>query len=70
MLFRSFKGARLRTSGLIVVAAMAIAITAALPGKGPIGNTAFMLMFVFGKMGQRIEARYAAKQSESKFLNV
>ena len=64
-----FKGARLRTSGLIVVAAMAIAITAALPGKGPIGNTAFMLMFVFGKMGQRIEARRTAEKSESNFLN-
>ena len=65
-----FKGARLRTTGLIVVASIAIAITAVLPGKGPIGNAAFMLMVVFGSMGRRIEARYAAKQSESKFLNV
>ena len=65
-----FKGARLRTTGLIVVALMAIAITAVLPGKGAIGNMAFMLMIVFGIVGRRIEARHAAEKTESKFLNV
>ena len=64
-----FKGARLRTSGLIVVAFIAILVTWALPGKGPIGNIAFMLMFVFGKIGRSIEARHAIQQSEAKFLN-
>ena len=64
-----FKGARLRTSGLIVVAIISIAITAALPGKGPIGNTAFMLMFVFGKLGRRVEERHCSEKPESNFLN-
>lgn len=63
-----FKGARVRTIGLIVVAAIAILITWAIPGKGAIGNVAFMLMVVFGKIGYRIEARHATEQSESKFL--
>jgi len=55
-----YKGARIRTSGLIAVAIAAILITWALPGRGVIGNTAFMLMFVFGKIGRRVEAREAA----------
>jgi uncharacterized membrane protein len=64
-----FKGARFRTAGLIVVAVIAVLITWALPGKGAIGNVAFMLMIVFGKIGRRIEARHAAEQPESNFLN-
>ena len=55
-----YKGARIRTSGLIAVAIAAILITWALPGRGVIGNTAFMLMFVFGKIGRGVEAREAA----------
>ncbi|MBL0123579.1 MAG: DUF1211 domain-containing protein [Betaproteobacteria bacterium] len=59
-----FKGARIRTSGLIAVALTAIVITWALPGWGAIGNTAFMLMIVFGMIGRRVEARESAiKQS-------
>lgn len=59
-----FNGARIRTSGLIAVALTAIVITWALPGWGAIGNTAFMLMIVFGMIGRRVEARESAiKQS-------
>lgn len=63
-----YRGARLRTAGLIVVAVIAVVITWALPGKGAIGNMAFMLMIVFGGIGRRIEARHAAEQTESKSL--
>ena len=65
-----FKGARLRTAGLIVIAIVAILITWALPGKGAIGNSAFMLMIVFSKISRRIEARHAAELTESKFLGI
>lgn len=52
-----FKGARVRTSGLIAIAFLAVIITWILPDKGAIGNMAFMLMVVFGKIGRRVEAR-------------
>ena len=64
-----FKGARLRISGLIAIAVVAILITWALPGMGGIGNSAFMLMIVFGKVSRRIEARHKIEQTETKFLN-
>ena len=57
-----FKGARIRTSGLITVAMLAIVVTWALPGMGSIGNIAFMLMIVFGKIGRRVEMREAQSQ--------
>jgi uncharacterized membrane protein len=50
-----YKGARVRTSGLIAIALVAILISWALPGKGSIGNMAFMLMVVFGRIGRRVE---------------
>jgi uncharacterized membrane protein len=61
-----FKGARIRTSGLIAVALVAILITWMLPGKGVIGNMAFMLMIVFGKIGRRVEA--AETQTEQQVI--
>ena len=64
-----FKAARLRTTGLIAVAVAAILVTWALPGMGGIGNIAFMLMIVFGKIGRRIEARHANETTEANFLN-
>jgi uncharacterized membrane protein len=60
-----YKGARIRTSGLIAVAFVSILITWALPGKGAIGNTAFMLMIVFGMIGRRVEARESATNQAS-----
>lgn len=65
-----YKGARLRTVGLIVVAIIAVVITWALPGKGAIGNIAFMLMIVFGKIGRRIEARHATEQTDSQIQGI
>ena len=64
-----FKGARLRTAGLIAVALVAIVITWAVPGKGGIGNAAFMLMIIFGKISRHIESGDVAGHTKSKFLN-
>ena len=64
-----FKGSRLRTTGLIAVAVVAVLITWALPGMGGIGNAAFMLMIVFGKISRRIEARHATDQTDANFPN-
>ncbi|MEQ1517997.1 MAG: TMEM175 family protein [Usitatibacteraceae bacterium] len=64
-----YKASRLRTMGLIIIAALAVVIAWALPGMGAIGNTAFMLMIVFGMIGRRIEARDTPKQTEAQFLN-
>jgi uncharacterized membrane protein len=64
-----FKGSQVRIVGLIAIAIVAVLITWALPDKGSIGNVAFMLMIVFGKISRRIEARHANKQSETNFLN-
>jgi uncharacterized membrane protein len=64
-----FKGAQVRIVGLIAVAVVAVLITWALPNKGAIGNSAFMLMILFGYVGRRVEARYAKEQSETNFQN-
>jgi uncharacterized membrane protein len=64
-----FKGAQVRIVGLIAVAVVAVLITWALPNKGAIGNSAFMLMILFGYIGRRVEARYANEQSETNFQN-
>jgi uncharacterized membrane protein len=58
-----YKGARIRTSGLIAVAIVSVLITWAIPGKGAIGNSAFMLMIVFGKIGRRVEAAEFAREA-------
>jgi uncharacterized membrane protein len=57
-----FLGARLRTAGLVFVAFVAILISWAIPDRGVIGNVAFMLMIIFGRVGRRIEAREFALQ--------
>lgn len=64
-----FKGAQVRMIGLIAIAVVAVLITWALPNMGAIGNVAFMLMIVFGKISRRVEARHANEKSETNFLN-
>ena len=64
-----FKGAQVRMIGLIAIAFVAVLIAWALPNMGSIGNVAFMLMVVFGKISRRVEARHANEQSETTFLN-
>ena len=64
-----FKGAQVRMIGLIAIAIVAVLIAWALPDMGSIGNVAFMLMVVFGKISRRVEARYATEQIETNFLN-
>ncbi len=49
----SYRAARFRTAGLMVVALVAIAIARFLPGAG---NMAFLLMFVIARIGRRIES--------------
>ncbi len=59
-----FKGAQLRTTGLIAVAFGAVLITWMVPVSGAIGNMAFMLMAVFSSMGRRLQTRLAAEEAQ------
>jgi uncharacterized membrane protein len=62
----AYRGARFRTSMLMVVSIVAVIIAIYIPGAG---NSAFMLMVVIGPVGRRIEARHDAKHLPSKDPN-
>lgn len=64
----TYRAARFRVGGLIVISAVAVGIAMVLPAGG---NMAFMLMMVIMPISRRIEARAAAKESsnDSQFLN-
>ena len=67
----TYRAARFRVGGLIVISAVAVVIAIVIPGFG-VGNMAFMLMMIIMPISRRIEARPArANESanESSFLN-
>jgi len=63
----TYRAARVRIAGLIVISAVAIVISSYLPGAG---NMAFMLMMVIMPISRRIEARSPSKSNESNTLSV